>query len=263
MGRSGWQGGRTGARAQSGDLAPTIKELQAGGCESLRAIAAGLEERGIPAARGGKCGCPGRAASPSRARKAAVALVLASREGEPSLGVLLLTHLKAVFGETEKLSTDVILKRLHEIEEAPWRDLKGKSLDDRGLARRLRQYGIKSRTVRIGEATPRGYERADFVDAWSRYIPPSPPPTSTTSATSKTSATNGHLQADSVAHVADVLLSPGGERKEAKGAQVAHPCAQCGLDDGQQKLQPQFPDSIWLHRECARFWKSSQRITPE
>jgi DNA invertase Pin-like site-specific DNA recombinase len=36
------------------DLAPTIKELQAGGCESLRAIAAGLEERGIPAARGGK-----------------------------------------------------------------------------------------------------------------------------------------------------------------------------------------------------------------
>jgi hypothetical protein len=36
------------------DLAPTIQELQAAGCESLRAIAAGLDERGIPAARGGK-----------------------------------------------------------------------------------------------------------------------------------------------------------------------------------------------------------------
>jgi hypothetical protein len=36
------------------DLAPTIKELQAAGGESLRAIAAGLDERGIPAARGGK-----------------------------------------------------------------------------------------------------------------------------------------------------------------------------------------------------------------
>jgi hypothetical protein len=36
------------------DLAPTIQELQAAGCESLRAIAPGLEERGIPAARGGK-----------------------------------------------------------------------------------------------------------------------------------------------------------------------------------------------------------------
>jgi hypothetical protein len=42
------------ARSRAADLAPTIAELQAGGCESLRAIAAGLEERGIPAARGGK-----------------------------------------------------------------------------------------------------------------------------------------------------------------------------------------------------------------
>jgi len=32
---------------------PTLKELQAAGCESLRAIAAGLDERGIPAARAG------------------------------------------------------------------------------------------------------------------------------------------------------------------------------------------------------------------
>ena len=36
------------------DLAATIKELQAAGCESLRAIAGGLEDRGIPAARRGK-----------------------------------------------------------------------------------------------------------------------------------------------------------------------------------------------------------------
>jgi DNA invertase Pin-like site-specific DNA recombinase len=42
------------ARNRAADLASTIKELQAAGCESLRAIAAGLEERGIPAARGGK-----------------------------------------------------------------------------------------------------------------------------------------------------------------------------------------------------------------
>ena len=36
------------------DLMPTIQELQAAGFESLRAIAAGLEERGIPTARGGR-----------------------------------------------------------------------------------------------------------------------------------------------------------------------------------------------------------------
>jgi hypothetical protein len=42
------------ARNRAIDLAPTIVELRTAGCESLRAIAAGLEERGIPAARGGK-----------------------------------------------------------------------------------------------------------------------------------------------------------------------------------------------------------------
>jgi DNA invertase Pin-like site-specific DNA recombinase len=42
---------RTDARAA--DLAPTIAELQAAGATSLRAIAAGLNERRIPTARGG------------------------------------------------------------------------------------------------------------------------------------------------------------------------------------------------------------------
>jgi len=42
------------ARDRAMDLAPTIKELQAAGFESLRAIAAALDQRGIPAAKGGK-----------------------------------------------------------------------------------------------------------------------------------------------------------------------------------------------------------------
>jgi Recombinase len=42
------------ARNRATDLMPTIKELQADGFESLRAIAAALQERGIPTARGGR-----------------------------------------------------------------------------------------------------------------------------------------------------------------------------------------------------------------
>jgi hypothetical protein len=45
---------RAKAQARASDLAPVVKELQAAGFESLRAIAAGLDERGIPPARGGK-----------------------------------------------------------------------------------------------------------------------------------------------------------------------------------------------------------------
>lgn len=40
------------ADARAADIGPTVKELQAAGATSLRAIAAGLNERGIPTARG-------------------------------------------------------------------------------------------------------------------------------------------------------------------------------------------------------------------
>jgi DNA invertase Pin-like site-specific DNA recombinase len=40
------------AKQRASDVAPVIAELQAGGAESLRAIAAGLNARGIPTARG-------------------------------------------------------------------------------------------------------------------------------------------------------------------------------------------------------------------
>jgi hypothetical protein len=40
------------AKARAVDLAPTITELQAAGATSLRSIAMGLNERGIPTARG-------------------------------------------------------------------------------------------------------------------------------------------------------------------------------------------------------------------
>jgi len=49
---------RAKAEARAADLAPVVKELQAAGCQSLRAIAAGLNERGIPAARGGQWSAP-------------------------------------------------------------------------------------------------------------------------------------------------------------------------------------------------------------
>ncbi len=45
---------RARADAKAADLAPIIKELQEAGKTSLRAIAEGLNEHGIPTARGGK-----------------------------------------------------------------------------------------------------------------------------------------------------------------------------------------------------------------
>jgi hypothetical protein len=112
---------------------------------------------------------------PDIARTAAVALVAAARDANPSLGILLLEHCRTAFAEADRLTTDQLLLRLHDLPESPWRNMKGKPLDDRGLAVRLRRYEVKPKVIRFGQTTARGYLREDFEDVWPRYLPaPSP-----------------------------------------------------------------------------------------
>lgn len=80
---------------------------------------------------------------PERARAAAVALVTAFKEAEPSLGIRLLSDLRTIFKDAAEMPTESILRELHALKEAPWNDLKGKPLNDRGLAQRLRQYEVR------------------------------------------------------------------------------------------------------------------------
>jgi hypothetical protein len=109
---------------------------------------------------------------PARARAAAVTLVALAKESTPSLGIRLLSDIRGIFGDGDALQTEAILGALHGLVESPWADIKGKPLNDRGLASRLRPYGIKPKVLRIGDATPRGYARVDFHDAWLRYLGP-------------------------------------------------------------------------------------------
>lgn len=108
---------------------------------------------------------------PERARVAAVAHVADAKAGTPSLGILLLSDLKKVFGDSECLSTKSILEALHNLDEAPWGDLRGKPLDARHLANYLKSYGVTSKGVRIGDATPKGYKLEDLHDPFARYLP--------------------------------------------------------------------------------------------
>lgn len=136
-----------------------------------------------------------------RARDAAVALVAAFRGKQAGLGVQLLHDLRIVFGDDRaRMTTKEILTVLCDLPEAPWGDLKGKPLNARGLATRLEPYGISSRTIRVGNSTPKGYERADLADAWARYLPSA---LAGKSATSATSATNDEIVPENVAVVAD------------------------------------------------------------
>jgi len=144
---------------------------------------------------------------PTRARVAAVALVADARRGGQSLGVRLLADLRDLFCEHDKLSTETLLERLTAIDDAPWADLRGKALDPRGLSRRLAKYEVAPKNIRIDGHVSKGYERADLVDAWSRYLPlPSSPEEPATSATSATTQPALISNEDGVGH-ADVIAS--------------------------------------------------------
>jgi uncharacterized protein DUF3631 len=110
---------------------------------------------------------------PKRARAAAVALTKSASDETVSRGVMLLEHVRDAFGNDAHLATAVLLDRLRDRDESPWQDIRGKPLDGRGLGLRLKGYGIKSKTVRVGagDQTTRGYSAADFMDAWRRYLP--------------------------------------------------------------------------------------------
>jgi len=107
-----------------------------------------------------------------------VELCKVAESREASLGVRLLSDLRTVFGPDVRLRTDVVLDRLHKLEEAPWDDLRGKPLDARGLAYRLRQYEVRPHQFKVGEAKVRGYSLAGteedgggLYDAFNRYLP--------------------------------------------------------------------------------------------
>jgi Protein of unknown function (DUF3631) len=110
---------------------------------------------------------------PERARAAAVAIVKGAQASGGGFGLQLLADLRSTFTESHEqaMTTEAILTALCALDESPWGDIRGKALDARGLSRRLGKYGIKPKVIRLGDKTPRGYERADLLDVWVRYLP--------------------------------------------------------------------------------------------
>ena len=110
---------------------------------------------------------------PARARAAARVLSAGGDEADEVPDELaILSDIREVFGERDKLATADILSELNAMEESPWPSRRrGEGLDARGLSRLLRPYKIRSRTVRLADGkTPKGYHRKQFEDAFARYL---------------------------------------------------------------------------------------------
>jgi hypothetical protein len=175
---------------------------------------------------------------PERARAAAVYLTDAAAEESLTAGVELLSHIRDAFGAEEKMPTAILLEKLHARDESPWNDIRGKPLNDRGLASRLKPYRIRSKNVwEEGNAVRKGYYAADFYDAWKRYL--LPPDLSAMSAMSAMSARKLNHKNKNLADIADIAA----ERQETGGNGLSHlyPDDLPGLDEN-EALEDYYPE---------------------
>ena len=118
---------------------------------------------------------------PERARNACVALCKVSQDRRVTIGIRLLADLRTIFGDADALHTRTILDRLTDGQrygleaDAPWSDLHGKPMNERGLASMLKKYDVHSTKVKIAGEALQGYRREHLHDAWVRYLPPLSP----------------------------------------------------------------------------------------
>jgi putative DNA primase/helicase len=111
------------------------------------------------------------------AREAAVSLSVRRAAGQESVRVQLLVDIRAIFGarDIERISSADLVFELCSLEGRPWQDwANGRSMTTNQLARQLAHFEIRPKTMRMGkdQQPSKGYERSDFSDAFTRYLPP-------------------------------------------------------------------------------------------
>jgi hypothetical protein len=108
---------------------------------------------------------------PGLARQAAVGLHATAQEANPISSLLLDIFLHFIMSKSNRLFTADLVNALNLRLDRPWAALnKGKAITDLWLATQLRPYGIRSRTMRIGEQRAKGYLQEELEDVFRRYI---------------------------------------------------------------------------------------------
>ncbi|MGI8792399.1 MAG: DUF3631 domain-containing protein [Acidimicrobiales bacterium] len=116
---------------------------------------------------------------PKRARDAAKALCTTGDTAE-SLGARLLGDIRTVFTADRLLTTELV-DLLNKLDESPWSDWRhGEGISSNQLATRLRDFGVKSKPMRVGADRGRGLERDQFDRVFDAYLSPPGHPTDDT-----------------------------------------------------------------------------------
>ena len=115
-------------------------------------------------------------AGPEWVRRATTAALKLSgtNEGGMSTSSELLADIHHIFEvkQVDKIRTTELISALVNDDEMSWATYnRGKQITPRQLSKLLSGYGIKPKTVRVNGRTPKGYDAAQFEDAFARYLP--------------------------------------------------------------------------------------------
>jgi hypothetical protein len=108
---------------------------------------------------------------PDLARQAAMGVAGGAEENNPIGALLLDIYLIFINRNAERLFSRKLVESLNYQRDPPWVELrKGKELTELSLAKLLRGYGVRPRTIWVGECSAKGYVKDDFTEVFGRYI---------------------------------------------------------------------------------------------
>lgn len=114
---------------------------------------------------------------PKRATAAFIAMTADDELDAHGIGASLLADISSAFASanTDRLASAKIVEVLATMDGKPWPEFKnGKAITTNQVARLLARFNIRTRTVRIGDTTAKGYHATDFEDAFARFLPSAP-----------------------------------------------------------------------------------------
>ncbi|MGP5711271.1 DUF3631 domain-containing protein [Vreelandella alkaliphila] len=151
---------------------------------------------------------------PERVRRIAMSITrMDDAEQASDVGTELLKDIKEAFEEkgVDRLFSAELVNALHADSEAPWNSWnRGQPITARQVASKLGDFGIKSKQLRIGYETKKGYDRKDFAEAFRRYLSPTTPQQSET-----TKQTSNHAGYSDIPNETEIHSVSQGKRHEA------------------------------------------------
>ncbi len=103
-----------------------------------------------------------------------IAAVMESGDSQDSIGVMLLQDIQTILNDRDRITSESLTEELLKLENSPWPEYgrQQKPITKNKVARLLGSFGIKPKQLWICGTNHRGYELAQFRDAFDRYLRP-------------------------------------------------------------------------------------------